>query len=447
MLENRPGPIRQRRRIGQQRGKDGAHVDYDTIRKQLHQDLLDSLDFERVGKTAHDELEAKMRSTIVQRIEKRNIPLNRVERGRMVQQILDDVLGYGPIEPLIRDPNVSDILINGPKSVYVDRKGKMIRTDIKFENNAHLMAIIERIVTAVGRRVDEQHPMVDARMLDGSRFNAIIPPLALDGPAVSIRRFGTVPITSDDLIAFGSCPRPMMELIKGAVQIGLNVVISGGTGSGKTTLLNVMSSFIPEEERIITIEDSAELQLQQDHTVRLETRPANIEGIGAIDQSVLVKHSLRMRPDRIILGEVRGKECMDMLTAMNTGPNGSMATVHANNTKDALARLETMVSIGMPNMGTKAIRETIARAVDIIVQQTRLTDGTRRVTSITEIKGMEGEVIITQDIFRFEQKGIDKDGKVRGMFTGLGVRPEFANKLATYGIHLADELFTWKMKV
>jgi len=448
MLENRPGPRSQKKRRSQRRGGRGSSQEtIEEIKKQLHQDLLDSLDFDQVGRNAQDKIYEKKGTTLRRRIEARNIPLNRLERDKVVQDILDNVLGYGPIEVLIRDPEVSDILINGANHVYVDRRGKMILTDVKFENNSHLMAIIERIVVAVGRRVDEQHPMVDARMLDGSRFNAIIPPLALDGPAVSIRRFGTIPITSDDLVAFGSCPRPMMDLIKGAVEVGLNIVISGGTGSGKTTLLNVMSSFIPEEERIITIEDSAELQLQQDHVVRLETRPANIEGEGAVDQSALVSNSLRMRPDRIILGEIRGKECIDMLTAMNTGRNGSMATVHANNSTDALARLETMVGIGMPNMGTKAIRETIARAVDIIVQQTRLTDGTRRITSITEITGMEGENITSQHVFKFVQKGIDKDGKVRGHFTGTGIRPNFAARLAAHGIFLSDDLFKWKMKV
>jgi pilus assembly protein CpaF len=309
------------------------------------------------------------------------------------------------------------------------------------------MQIVERIVVAVGRRVDEQNPMVDARMADGSRFNAIIPPLSLDGPAVSIRRFGTVPITSDDLVAFGSCPRPLMEVIRGASIAGLNAIISGGTGSGKTTLLNVISSFIPDHERIITIEDSAELQMQQEHVVRLETRPANIEGKGAVGQRELVKNCLRMRPDRIILGEVRGAEVIDMLTAMNTGHDGSLATIHANNTRDALARLETMVGIGMPNMGVKAIRETIARALDMVIQQSRLTDGSRRVTSITEVTGMEGDHITTQDIFVFEQTGIDKNGKVRGRFRATGAKPRFMARLSAYGIRLAPELFEFEMEV
>jgi pilus assembly protein CpaF len=318
---------------------------------------------------------------------------------------------------------------------------------VVFEDNKHLMQIIERIVVAVGRRVDEQNPMVDARMADGSRFNAIISPLALDGAAVSIRRFGTVPIMSEDLIRFGSCPRPMMEVLHGVVHAGMNSIISGGTGSGKTTLLNVLSSFIPSDERIITIEDSAELQLQQPHVVRLETRPPNIEGKGEVTQRDLVKNCLRMRPDRIILGEIRGGEAIDMLTAMNTGHDGSLATVHANNPRDALARFETMVGIGMPNMTPRAIRETIARALDVVIQQSRLTDGSRRVIAITEVTGMEGLVITAQDIFRFEQEGVDKNGKVRGRFRATGIRPNFAARLASHGVILDDKLFEFEMEV
>ncbi|MCB9680273.1 MAG: CpaF family protein [Alphaproteobacteria bacterium] len=422
-------------------------AEYEEFKRRFHNELLDSLDFEEVGNTPKDELYDRMRESLNERVERSNLPMSRPERERMVQEILDNILGLGPIEPLVRDPAVSDILINGPKNVFVDRKGKLIKTNVVFDDNKHLMQIIERIVVAVGRRVDEQNPMVDARMLDGSRFNAIIPPLALDGAAVSIRRFGTVPITSDDLIAFGSCPRPMMEVLRGAVHSGLNTIISGGTGSGKTTLLNVLSSFIPSDERIITIEDSAELQLQQPHVVRLETRPANIEGKGEVTQRELVKNCLRMRPDRIILGEIRGAEAIDMLTAMNTGHDGSLATVHANNTSDALARFETMVSLGMPNMTPKAIRETIARALDIIVQQSRLVDGSRRVLAITEVTGMEGDVITTQDIFVFQQETVDKNGKVRGRFRATGLRPRFASRLASHGIQLSPQLFDFDMEV
>ncbi len=428
-----------------QRG--GQSADYEELKRSLHTELIDSLDFEEVANTAKEELFERMKQSLTERAETRNLPLSRIERERMVQEILDNILGLGPIEPLLRDPAVSDILINGPKAVFVDRKGKMVKTDVVFDDDKHLMQIVERIVVAVGRRVDEQNPMVDARMTDGSRFNAIIKPLSLDGAAVSIRRFGTVPIRAEDLIRFGSCPRPMMETLRGAISCGLNSIISGGTGSGKTTLLNVLSSFIPEDERIITIEDSAELQLQQPHVVRLETRPANIEGKGAVDQRDLVKNCLRMRPDRIILGEIRGGEAIDMLTAMNTGHDGSLATVHANNTRDALSRFETMVGIGMPNMTPRAIRETIARALDVIIQQSRLTDGSRRVISITEVTGMEGDVITTQDIFVFQQEGVDKNGKVRGRFRATGIRPRFASRLASYGIQLAPELFEFEMEV
>lgn len=421
--------------------------EYEEYKRRFHNELLDSLDFEEVGNTPKEELHDRMRESLTERVERSSLPLSRPERERMVQEILDNVLGLGPIEPLVRDPAVSDILINGPNNVFVDRKGKLIKTNVVFDDNKHLMQIVERIVVAVGRRVDEQNPMVDARMLDGSRFNAIIPPLALDGAAVSIRRFGTVPITADDLVAFGSCPRPMMEVLRGAIHSGLNSIISGGTGSGKTTLLNVLSSFIPSNERIITIEDSAELQLQQPHVVRLETRPANIEGKGEVTQRELVKNCLRMRPDRIILGEIRGAEAIDMLTAMNTGHDGSLATVHANNTKDALARFETMVSLGMPNMTPRAIRETIARALDVVIQQSRLVDGSRRVIAITEVTGMEGDVITTQDIFVFRQESVDKNGKVRGRYMATGVRPQFASRLASHGIQLSPQLFEFEMEV
>jgi pilus assembly protein CpaF len=426
-------------------GPQGA--DFSQIKKDLHNELLESLDFEQVGNTPRRELAGRLRTSLTERVEARNLPLNRMERERLVEEILDNILGLGPLEPLLRDPEISDIMINGPYNVYVERKGRLLLTNVKFENNKHLMQIVERIVAAVGRRVDEQTPMVDARMEDGSRFNAIIPPLALDGATVSIRRFGTIPITSEDLVALGSVPRPMLEVLRGAVRSHLNIIISGGTGSGKTTLLNVLSSFIQETERIITIEDSAELQLQQNHVVRLETRPANVEGKGEINQRELVKNCLRMRPDRIILGEIRGGEAIDMLTAMNTGHDGSLATVHANNARDALSRFETMVGIGMPNMGDKAIRETIARALDMVVQQERLADGTRRLMSVTEVTGMEGSVITSQDIFVFEQRTIDEHGKVRGRFRATGIRPRFAGRLATNGITLSPDLFRFEMEV
>lgn len=422
-------------------------TEYQSIKKDLHNEVIESLDFEQVGNTPKEELAQRLRGTLTDRVESRELPLNRIERERLVEEIVDNILGLGPLEPLLKDPEISDIMINGPDTVYVERKGKLVITDINFEDETHLMQIVERIVAAVGRRVDEQNPMVDARMEDGSRFNAIIPPLALDGACVSIRRFGTVPITAEDLVALGSVPRPILDFMQACVRSHLNIIISGGTGSGKTTLLNVLSSFIQEDERIITIEDSAELQLQQAHVVRLETRPSNLEGKGQITQRDLVKNCLRMRPDRIILGEVRGAEAIDMLTAMNTGHDGSLATVHANNTRDALARFETMVGIGMPNMGDKSIRETIARALDVIIQQERLSDGSRRIMSVTEVTGMEGPVITTQDIFVFEQTTIDRMGKVRGRFRATGIRPRFIGRMTSMGINLADALFEFRMDV
>ena len=425
----------------------GGQVEFAQVKRDLHNELIESLDFEQVGNTPRDELAQRLRQTLAERVEARQLPLNRMERERLVEEIIDNILGLGPLEPLLRDPEVSDIMINGPKTVFVERKGRLVKTNVTFNDDKHLMQIIERIVANVGRRVDEQNPMVDARMADGSRFNAIIPPLALDGPCVSIRRFGTIPITAEDLVALGSCPRPILEVLRGGVKSRLNCIISGGTGSGKTTLLNVLSSFIPDGERIITIEDSAELQMQQNHVVRLETRPANLEGKGEITQRELVKNCLRMRPDRIILGEIRGGEAIDMLTAMNTGHDGSLATVHANNARDALARFETMVGIGMPNMGDKSIRETIARALDLIVQQERLSDGSRRIMSVTEVTGMEGPVITSQDIFVFEQRTIDEHGKVRGAFRATGIRPRFATRLAANGIRLSPELFRFEMEV
>ncbi len=420
---------------------------YDAIKHELHNEVLESMDFEAVGTTSRDELHESMRLQLTERVDAKNLPLNRMERERLVEEILDNILGLGPLEPLIRDPGVTDIMINGPYHVFVERKGKMVKTNVKFNDGKHLLQIIDRIVAAVGRRVDESNPMVDARMSDGSRFNAIIPPLAIDGAAVSIRQFGTVPIGPEDLISYGSCPRPMMEVLKGAVKTGLNTIISGGTGSGKTTLLNCLSSFIPGEDRVITIEDAAELQLQQEHVVRLETRPANLEGKGEVGARELVKNCLRMRPDRIILGEIRGGEAVDVLTAMNTGHDGSLATVHSNSPRDCLSRFETMVAIGMPNMGPQAIRETIARALDCVVQQSRLNDGSRRVMSITEVTGMEGSVITTQEIFTFDQEGVDENGKIRGKFRATGVRPRFTTRLASHGIRLSPELFRWSMEV
>ncbi len=437
-------------RGAQQRYRSPASSDnaeFERIKRSLHSELIEALDFEQVSKTPREELAQRLRKTLTEQLEQRSLPLNRVERERLVDEILDDILGLGPLEPLLRDPEISDILINGPKTIYIEKKGRLQKTNVKFQDDAHLMQIIDRIVSAVGRRIDETNPMVDARLADGSRFNAIIPPLALDGPTVSIRRFGTVPITSEDLIAFGSVPRPILEVLKGIVKSKLNVVISGGTGSGKTTLLNVMSSFIPPGERIITIEDAAELQLQQPHVVRLETRPPNLEGRGEVTARDLVKNALRMRPDRIILGEIRGAEAIDMLQAMNTGHEGSIATVHANSTREALSRFETMIGMGMPNLADKNIREMIARALDVIIQVDRLADGTRRLLAVTEIIGMEGDIVTTQDLFVFRQQGVDDEGRIRGRFMSTGVRPKFAGRLASNGIRLSADLFRFQLDV
>jgi pilus assembly protein CpaF len=439
-------------RGAQQRFKTGApsstdSAEYEKIKKTLHAELLEMLDFEQIGSTPREELSARLRDTLTAEVEARSLPLNRIERERLVEEILDDILGLGPLEQILKDPDVSDILINGHDNIYVEKKGMLQRIDVRFNDNRHLMQVIERIVSAVGRRVDEASPMVDARMLDGSRFNAIIPPLAIDGPCVSIRRFGTRKITADDLVAFGACPRPVMEVLRGAVKSKLNIIVSGGTGSGKTTLLNVLSGFIPDGERIVTIEDSAELQLQQSHVVRLETRPPNVEGRGEVTQRELVKNCLRMRPDRIILGEIRAAEAIDMITAMNTGHEGSLATVHSNSTRDAIARFETMIGMGMQNLSDRNIREMIARALDVIIQLDRLSDGSRRVLAVTEVVGMEGNIVTTQDIFVFEQKTVDEDGRIRGTFRATGTRPKFASRLQRHGIDLPSELFRFEQDV
>jgi pilus assembly protein CpaF len=436
-------------RNAQQNSDGGAPSgeDFAKIKSELHKEIVASLDFEQVQKTPREELKQRLRRSLSDTINNRQLPLNRLERDRLVDEILDEIMGLGPLEPLLQDPTITDILINGPNVVYVERRGKLERAACRFNSEAHLLQIIDRVVSQVGRRIDESNPMVDARLADGSRFNAIIPPLALDGPTVSIRRFGAQPITVKELVSSGSVPQPILNLLQAVTQARLNILVSGGTGSGKTTLLNALSSFIPDEHRIVTIEDAAELKLQQRHVVRLETRPPNLEGQGRITAEDLLRNALRMRPDRIVVGEIRGREAVDMLQAMNTGHEGSMSTVHANSTRDALSRVETMVGMGMQNTSDQRVREVISRALDLIIHLDRLPDGTRRLMAVTEVLGMEGNVITTQDIFTFEQSGLDDQGRVRGAFQATGIRPHFASKLARSGIDLSPDIFRFRSEV
>jgi pilus assembly protein CpaF len=370
------------------------------------------------------------------------LPLNVGERELLVRQVVDEIFGLGPLEPLMQDDDVADILVNTYDQVYIERHGKLSRTDVRFQDDKHLLQVIDRIVSAVGRRIDDSSPMVDARLPDGSRVNAIIPPLAIDGPHLSIRKFKRDALSGEDLLAKNSVSKPMLDLLNGIVRARLNVLISGGTGAGKTTLLNILSSFIPEDERIVTIEDSAELQLRQPHVVRLETRSANIEGEGEVPQRMLLINSLRMRPDRIVMGECRGAEAIDMLQAMNTGHDGSLTTLHANAPRDALSRLETMVSMANLNLPDKGVRQQISSAIDVIVQVSRLTDGSRKIVSIYEVVGMEGDVITMQEIFTFERQGVAEDGRVLGRFRATGIRPRFTERLQAWGIELPAGLFT-----
>ncbi len=422
-------------------GSGGTGRNYDELKRQIHAKLVERLDFSRVRDLASETLRRDIRKVIEHLCDTENPLLNRIEREKLIEEILDETLGFGPLQPLLNDNTISDILVNGPYQVYVERRGKLEKTDVKFRDNDHLLQIIDRIVSKVGRRVDETSPMVDARLPDGSRVNAVIPPIAVDGPCLSIRRFGTNPLKLEDLLNYKAFTPEMAMLMEACIKARLNVLISGGTGCGKTTLLNTLSSFIPNDERVITIEDACELQLQQEHVVRLETRPPNIEGKGAITTRDCVRNALRMRPERIIIGEVRGPEALDMLQAMNTGHAGSMATLHANSPREALSRLETMIMMGGFELPVKAMRQQISSAIDVIIQANRLQGGPRKITSITEVMNMEQDIIIMQEIFRYRQLGVDQNGRAYGQFEATGVRPSFINRLEAKGIKLPANLF------
>jgi len=420
---------------------------YLDLRASVHRKLLGRLNLEALAHVERAKAEVEIRSLLVQLLSEESAPLSLAERETLFAEVLDDVFGLGPLEPLLRDPSISDILVNTYKNVFVERKGMLERVTATFQDDAHLLRVIDRIVSRIGRRVDDSSPMVDARLADGSRVNAIIPPLAVDGPLLSIRRFPAERLKADDLVSLGAMTKPMLDFLSHCVRSHLNCIISGGTGAGKTTLLNVLSSFISTRERIVTIEDAAELQLHQEHVVRLETRPPNVEGKGAIRQRQLVVNALRMRPDRIVVGEVRSEEALDMLQAMNTGHDGSLTTVHANTPRDALTRIETMIAMGATNLPERAMRQQISSAINIVLQQTRLSDGSRRVTNVSEITGMEGDIITMQDIFIFEKTGLTAEGKVTGRFRATGVRPKCWERLKASGINLPPEMFSGSEEV
>jgi pilus assembly protein CpaF len=417
---------------------DGAYGNqgFQEIKARLHRAIITRMDLKKLNALPSDRLHTEVSRLAEDLLLAENLPLSTIERDRLVSEVHHELFGLGPLEPLLSDPTISDILVNSYSNIYIERRGKLEKTAISFKDDEHLMRVIERIVSTVGRRIDEAQPMVDARLPDGSRVNAIIPPLAIDGPTLSIRRFGADPLKMPALIENGALTKEIAILFEMCVRARLNIIISGGTGAGKTTLLNAMSAYIPADERIVTIEDSAELQLQQPHCVRLETRPSNIEGRGEITQRDLVKNSLRMRPDRIVVGEVRGGEAIDMLQAMNTGHDGSLTTIHANSPRDALSRLETMIQMTGMRLSDRAMRQQIASAVNLVIQVARLTDGTRRIVSIYEITGMEGEMITMQEIFLFERTSVDANGKVIGRFRTTGIRPRFAERLKQYGMQL-----------
>jgi pilus assembly protein CpaF len=426
---------------------DSRRAQYLEVRGAVHRKLLTRLNLEKLATSERSKVEGEIRALVSTLIAEAGMPLSVTERDAILGDVLDEVFGFGPLEPLLRDKTVSDILVNTYKQVFVERAGKLESVPAAFQDDQHLLRVIDRIVSGVGRRIDDSSPMVDARLPDGSRVNAIIPPLAVDGPLLSIRRFPSDRLQAQDLVSYKALTPNMLEFLRHCVNAKLNCLISGGTGAGKTTLLNVLSSFISDKERIVTIEDAAELQLRQVHVVRLETRPPNVEGKGAVRQRQLVVNALRMRPDRIVIGEVRGEEALDMLQAMNTGHDGSLTTVHANTPRDALGRLETMIAMANVNLPDKAMRQQIVSAIQIVVQQARMSDGTRKVTSIAEITGMEGDIVTMQEIFRFDKLGLGPDGKVMGRFVATGVRPKVCERLKTMGVQLPPDLFEGTLEV
>src|SRR5579863_7128828 len=429
------------------RNKNALRPQYQELKFTLHRKLLDKINLEALATIDDQRVRSEVRDAVISLIDGEQTLLSSLERQQISEEVLDEVFGLGPLEPLLQDPTISDILVNGHKQVYVERRGLLELTNVAFRDDQHLLRIIDKIVSQVGRRIDESTPMVDARLMDGSRVNAIIPPLAVDGPLLSIRRFSTDKLMPPDLVDRKAMTPGMMELLEAAVNARMIIIIAGGTGAGKTTLLNALSAFISGKERIVTIEDAAELQLKQPHVARLETRPPNLEGTGAVRQRELLVNSLRMRPDRIVVGEVRGEEALDMLQAMNTGHDGSLTTVHANSPRDAVSRLEVMVSLANANMQLVSIRQQVASAVHLLVQAARLSDGSRRVVNLTEVTGMEGEVVTLQDIFVFEKRGLNPDGHVVGRFAATGIRPKFYEKLLAAGIRLRADLFDEVLEV
>jgi pilus assembly protein CpaF len=430
-----PGPG-----IGNGQEANGQQV-FQEMKSRLHRALINRMDLTKLAALSQEQVHVEVSRLAESVLAQEAMPLSTAERDRLVSEVQHELFGLGPLEPLLGDPTISDILVNSHRTIYVERRGKLEATNVAFKDDEHLMRVIERIVSSVGRRIDESSPMVDARLRDGSRVNAIIPPLSIDGPVLSIRRFGAEPLRMNSLIENKALTRDIADMLQMCVNARLNILISGGTGAGKTTLLNALSAYIPEDERIVTIEDSAELQLQQPHVVRLETRPPNIEGRGEVTQRDLVRNALRMRPDRIVIGEVRGGEAIDMLQAMNTGHDGSLTTIHANTPRDALARLETMIQMTGMRLSDRAMRQQVAAAINLVVQVARLSDGTRRLTAISEITGMEGETITMQEIFQFERTGVDSHGQVIGRFRPTGIRPRFAERLKAAGLQLPRVFF------